>query len=464
MKKILILLLPIIGMMQAEAYPYIDDVQTVQEVPYSPSIFFFDTEVKRICVENWDTDKNGELSYDEAAQVTSIWQFHGSTIVTFDELQYFTGLESIDENAFSGCTNLQSITLPENLLKIGSFAFWGCISLATIEIPASVAEVGWGSFFGCSSLESIRMSGVDPPQMGSHVQDDGSISFDILSGREFEITLYVPIGAKDVYRNAEGWSNFWNIVDIEVDPTACIQFSDAEVKRICVENWDTNGDGELSYAEAAAVTQLGEVFKGNKSIRLFDELVNFTGLTTIADSAFKYCTTLASVRIPSNVGSICNYAFYGCDHLGVVNIPSGLTLVEPLAFTGCAGFEVVSGNSRYDSRNNCNSIIETNTNKLIIGSNSSTIPSSVTSIGYYAFLGCTGLKSITIPFGVTIIDRGTFYGCSGLTSVTIPNSVTIIGADAFSGCSSLVFRGLKTTINDEKHIEINLCISTTFRF
>ncbi len=99
--------------------------------------------------------------------------------------------------------------------------------------------------------------------------------------------------------------------------------------------------------------------------------------------------------------------------------------------------EVNSGNKVYDSRNNCNAIIETATNTLIVGCMSTIIPNSVTSIGESAFSGCSNLTSIELPNSVTSIGDSAFSGCSGLTSIELPNSLTSIGWSAFSGCSSI---------------------------
>ncbi len=98
---------------------------------------------------------------------------------------------------------------------------------------------------------------------------------------------------------------------------------------------------------------------------------------------------------------------------------------------------VNSGNSIYDSRNNCNAIIRTSTNSLITGCQNTVIPNTITSIDQYAFGSCTGLTSITIPDSVTTIGEHAFMGCSGLISITIPNSVTFIGQNAFWHCTSL---------------------------
>lgn len=99
---------------------------------------------------------------------------------------------------------------------------------------------------------------------------------------------------------------------------------------------------------------------------------------------------------------------------------------------------VASGNTKYDSRDNCNAIIETSTNTLLSGCQSTVIPNTVTRIGGYAFNSCRGLTSIIIPNSVTTIDKNAFYGCSGLTSITIPENVTSIGGSAFEECANLV--------------------------
>ena len=116
-------------------------------------------------------------------------------------------------------------------------------------------------------------------------------------------------------------------------------------------------------------------------------------VTSIGDDAFRNCSGLISVSIPNSVTSIGSHAFQNC---------SGLTSIE-----------VESGNPNYDSRNNCNAIIETSTNTLIAGCKNTIIPNSVKKIGEYAFYGCSGLTSLTIPNSVKNIGEYAFYGCSG---------------------------------------------------
>ena len=143
--------------------------------------------------------------------------------------------------------------------------------------------------------------------------------------------------------------------------------------------------------------------------------------------------------IPNSVTSIGKYAFYNCKGLTELTLPNSVTSIGEYAFdgTGLEKITVESENSCYDSRDNCNSIIETETNTLIIGCKNSIIPNSVTSIGEYAFHNCTGLAKLTLPNSLESIDDRAFEGCSGLTELTLPNSVTSIGEWAFCDCTGL---------------------------
>ena len=190
-------------------------------------------------------------------------------------------------------------------------------------------------------------------------------------------------------------------------------------------------------------------------------------VTSVGSNAFGYCTGLTSITIPNSVTSIGGSAFNGCSSLTSVTIPNSVTSIGEGAFNGCSSLTsmiVSNGNSTYDSRNNCNAIIETSTNKLIVGCKNTTMPNSVTTVGEGAFNGCSGLTSVTIPDSVISIGNQAFNGCSGLTSVTIPNFVTTIGYRAFAGCSgltSVTIGNSVTTIGDSAFNGCNGLTSVT---
>lgn len=163
-------------------------------------------------------------------------------------------------------------------------------------------------------------------------------------------------------------------------------------------------------------------------------------VTNIESHAFARCSSLTSVDIPNSVTYIGSYAFLECSSLTSVVIPNSVTGLGIRAFSDCSSLTsitVAEDNPTFDSRDNCNAIIETQTNTLIAGCSKTTILNSVTSIGDYAFSDCSSLTSVEIPNSVTTIGQYAFECCSNLTSVTIPNSVTHIGYYAFSECSNL---------------------------
>ncbi|MBR5656301.1 MAG: leucine-rich repeat domain-containing protein [Prevotella sp.] len=206
-----------------------------------------------------------------------------------------------------------------------------------------------------------------------------------------------------------------------------------------IGDWSFNDCSSLiSISIPSSVSRIGSyVFFGCSSLTSIS-IPN--SVTSIGEDAFYGCSALTSIDIPTSVTSIGNYAFSNCSGLTSVTIPNSVTIIGKGVFVACNGLisiSVESGNTKYDSRDNCNGIIETETNTLITGCQNTTIPNSVTSIEESAFSGCSSLTFIDIPTSVISIGNYAFYGCSALTSIDIPTSVTSIGKQAFYGCSSL---------------------------
>ncbi|MDY6439135.1 MAG: leucine-rich repeat domain-containing protein [Prevotella sp.] len=188
------------------------------------------------------------------------------------------------------------------------------------------------------------------------------------------------------------------------------------------------------------------------------ESVEYNGttysVTSIDEYAFRDCSTMFSITIPNSVKSIGSWAFESCSSLTAVTIPNSVTSIGDGAFVYCTGLSsmvVEAGNTVYDSRNNCNAIIETATANLLYGCASTIIPSNIKKISASAFEGCNGLKQITIPKSLTKIGSKAFYGCGGLTSIVVEAGNTVY--DSRNNCNAIIetatntlLRGCHTTV------------------
>ena len=232
-----------------------------------------------------------------------------------------------------------------------------------------------------------------------------------------------------------------------------IEFKDPEVKALCVENWDLDGDGELSKAEAAKVTNLRWVFKRNEEITSFEEFEYFTGLTSVADSAFKLCRNLVNIKLPESVSVIGERAFEECGNMLLSKLPDNLTIVKTHAFVGCSSMPLTSlpetiteigswafsrcSNIRLSALPSILTMIEGGVFAHCPGVAPSELPANIHYIGDWAFINCVNFNPKNIPSGVKEIGKYAFQGCESLAWTSLPDGLLEIGSHAFWFCYEL---------------------------
>ena len=333
---------------------------------------------------------NNPGSSDYAVEVTSppsVDNYAGTVIipatVTHDGNTY--SVISIGKRAFYRCNNLKSVVIPNSVTTIGDEAFNLCIRLENVNIPNAVTSIGKSAFSSCNLTR-----------------------------------VTIPASVTSIGQNAF---------------VSCANLTD-----IAVESGNTRYD---SRDDCNAIIETAS----NTLITGCQNTVIPNSVIAIGSSAFAGCHTLESITIPNSIVSIGDLAFYACD-LTSITIGPSLASIGERVFTYCslANIVVESGNKTFDSRDNCNAIIETATNTLVVGGQNTIIPNTVTSIGSYAFAGCRDLISMTIPNSVTTIGSNVFQYCNGLENVTIPNSITRIPGYVFADCSGLTSVTIPNTV------------------
>lgn len=326
------------------------------------------------------------------------------------------GVTVIGEGAFTFAPQVTSVTIPDGVTCIEEGAFVACYDLENIEIPASVTSIGKDAFLATKWLENRQQE--NPLVIVNHILLDGTTC----TGD----TVEIPDGVTCILPYAfEGCTDLVNI-DI---PESVVEFGN---RAFFDTKWLAERQEEDSLVIVNQVLIDGSTTVGAAVIP--------EGVTCIAEGAFYDCNGLQRVEIPSSVTAIMDEAFAICTNLHNISIPSSVEKIGELVFNACKELETINvaqDNKVYDSREDCNALIETASNTLLTGCQNTVIPADVKVIEEYAFCGCDKLEAITVPDSVTEIGMFAFGSCTSLTSITLSKNLKMLSDQVFSGCVAL---------------------------
>lgn len=358
-----------------------------------------------------------------------------------------SSVTSIGEKCFYWCYYLTKVNIPASVTSIEDGCFMYCANLTSIYIPASVTSME-SCLYGCTALESIIVDPNNPVydsrdncnaiiETSSNTLIEGCMNTVIpstvtilgdccLEGCKIK-SINIPAGLIKLGADCISPSYLESII---VDPGNTIYDSRENCNAIIETSSNTMILGCMNTVIPSTVTSL-ESFCFY-ACRHLTSIEIPSSVTSIGSSCFEGCSSLKSVELPSSVTSLEFGCFDGCSSLKSIRIPASVTSIDGNCFGGCSSLASVivdPNNSAYDSRNNCNAIIETLSNTLITGCKNTIIPSSVTKLDSYSFQG-SSITSIIIPASVTDLGYGCFSYCDSLQTMTC-NIPTALSGDYF---------------------------------
>ena len=359
------------------------------------------------------------------------------------------GVKIIGNEAFMGCSALTTIHIPDSVNSIGDRAFERCSSLTSIHIPDSVISIGNGAFSdtgwynvcpnGILYLDNCLIDYKKNKPTGEVKIKSGTrvLAKSVFSHCSSLTSIHIPDSVTSI--GEEAFMSCSSLTFINVDNTNNYYTSDNGV--LFDKNKTTiicypGGKIDSSYNIPSRVNNIGNFAFYHSSLTAIHIP---DSVKSIGDSAFENCSNLTTINIPDSVISIEKRAFMNCEKLKSIFIPKSVKNIGECVFCGCGNFisiKVEKHNRFYDSRNDCNAIIETKSDTLIAGCSASNIP-NITHIATPAFSGREGLEFISIPEGVVDIGNCSFRGCKDLKTIKLPSTITHVGYDTFDHCPVL---------------------------